>query len=318
MSVREGIPAPDQPDNPDEPQECSSFNCDGVCINDICCPHSRVCSDVCCAIGEECQSGVCGVVCSPACGAREICRDGQCIADCDPACQGGSTCQNGVCICPKTGLEVCGSTCCPAGQDCVTDDTGVQSCGCSNEWVWDGTQCVECLQDSDCDSGETCNTTTNVCSGSDCDPTGQCCGETPLLGDKTYEGSQCYSCDYAGNVNIWDSGSIYGNCEICNGRNGRTKRYVAYGSDMYHYSCVLAENCPTNTIPDDISGYCKCPEGYANTWRGCLKCADIVYEDWWEEGKEIPTYSALEDSDCTMCGATKWKTEAGSVWCRKD
>ena len=109
---------------------------------------------------------------------------------------------------------------------------------------------------------------------------------------------------------------MYGNCEICDGRNGRTKRYVAYGSDMYYYSCVLAENCPTNTIPDDVSGYCKCPEGYANTWRGCLKCADIVYEDWGGEG--IPTYSALEDSDCTMCGATKWKTKAGSVWCRKD
>ena len=330
-----GIPAPDQPDNPDEPQECSSFNCDGVCINDICCPHSRVCSDVCCAIGEECQSGVCGVVCSPACGAREICRDGQCIADCDPACQGGSMCRDGVCICPGTGLEVCGSVCCPAGQECVTDDTGAQSCGClgddsywngtacvtcelPREWtgsacvcpsgfVWSGDDCVECVSDSDCSEGETCDTETNVCfNDNTCDPTGQCCGKTPLLGDKSSEGSKCYSCDYPRNIEIATSVGMYGNCEICDGRNGRTKRYIAFGHDFYYYSCVLAENCPSNTIPDDASGYCKCQEGYANTWNGCRKCEDISGD-----------YSALEDSDCTMCGATKVGARHGTVWCQK-
>lgn len=99
---------------------------------------------------------------------------------------------------------------------------------------------------------------------------------------------------------------MYGNCEICDGRNGRTKRYIAFGHDFYYYSCVLAENCPSNTIPDDASGYCKCQEGYANTWNGCRKCEDISGD-----------YSALEDSDCTMCGATKVGAGAGTVWCQK-
>ncbi|NNF00469.1 MAG: PqqD family protein [Pyrinomonadaceae bacterium] len=73
----------------------------GVCLNDQCCPPTRVCGANCCAVGETCAGGTCCGTGQQACGST--------------CCGPLETCVNGAC-CPTA--RACGGVCCPPSQIC--------------------------------------------------------------------------------------------------------------------------------------------------------------------------------------------------------
>ena len=142
---------------------CEGVSCTGgkTCVNGDCiCPSGQIdnkgicempdCSNggVTCTGGKTCQNKVCS------CPSGQIDNNGTCeapnCANGGVTCTGGKTCQNKVCVCPSDQVDNNGT--CEA-PNCAN---GGIICSGSTPVCAENGQCVECAQDSHCDSGEVC------------------------------------------------------------------------------------------------------------------------------------------------------------------
>ncbi len=136
---------------------------------------------------------------------------------------------------------------------------------CSGNGTWDGTACA-C---ADGWIGDDCSTSC-VLKGRD---------------------GNCYSCDSTEIVRIDDSAD----CRVCDGVT-ETKRYISFQNGK---TCVLGNDCPDGSTPDDSTGYCECPNGqfftlgFSNT---CVTCEDAFDDD------HISVLEDKVDEICSMCG----------------
>ena len=137
------------------------------------------------------------------------------------------------------------------------------------------------------------------------DPNNECAKNdaTPLRGRY----GSCYSCDEAGRVYINDSGD----CSVCDGNRG-TKRYVSI-TNQDGKQCVLANNCPKGSVPNDQTGYCECPEGQIMTWMGgeCMPCDDVAKIAYNHKGLFV--VSVLEDNADSTCATCGWQATNGDI-----
>lgn len=157
-----------------------SYVCqNGACVEEACVPSAEICNgidDDCdgqideptlgmCPSGQTCQAGQCTNSCTP---SNEICDgidndcDGQVDEPTSGLCPAYNTCQSGTCVCSdtRTDAQVCG-----IHYACGTrlDGCGVErQCGTCNEpnphcSPLPFRSCVECMEDSHCGMGQTCD-----------------------------------------------------------------------------------------------------------------------------------------------------------------
>lgn len=112
-------------------------------------------------------------MCTPPIGkcdcAYPILEDGH--LKCGPTyCPANKSCmENGSCCLTD---KVCGSKCCSETQTCA--DTLMSKCCPNDKPYLNGTECVQCRDDSDCtESGEKCNTETGICENKSCTEIGE-------------------------------------------------------------------------------------------------------------------------------------------------
>lgn len=191
------------------PTPCASGQ---VCVNGTCmntCDGSAPCP-----ANTQCQSGICGSMCSPACSSSTICVNGTCVEKCDTSSQTPcsvpyAVCTNGACLCangapPQNGVcpNPCTGVTCPSGASC----TGAGICICTAT----GTQpvngvCPSC--DSSTCSGGTCTNGNCVCPG----------GVAPVNGvcpTNTCNASNCVGGQCTNNTCVCPSGTtlVNGTC----------------------------------------------------------------------------------------------------------
>ena len=123
----------------------------------------RNCDDTSCADDEKCVAGICEPLCGDSvCGAAEKCESNQCVPtskDCGPTGCVGQTCTAQADCGVK---EFCNGHVCARGENALGD-----VCSAASECfdgACSGGACAEsCASGALCQSGGTCDTTTNAC-----------------------------------------------------------------------------------------------------------------------------------------------------------
>lgn len=139
------------------------------------------------------------------------------------------------------------------------------------------------------DSGswpEETGTTTGMC-----DPTGQCCGDTPL---RLWDNS-CVACDYNGG---YVEGNTPSDCAVCDG-SGHKWILVAY--DNYNTRCASCDDSGLSDHEDNVRNSCaKCGRGVSWASRDSGIFCSSSNEDICPENR----FDINHKTACQACGGT--------------
>lgn len=295
-------------------KQCGSDGCGGTCggtckTGNVCnngnCVPSPVCGNGKQEPGETCDSCPKDVKCK----ADESCTNNKCIPKCgngireptenckncpkDSPCSSGFKCSpTGNCCKPnctgKTcGPDGCGGSCgsCGNGQACNTIGKCVQSNVCKNGIKEAGENCLTCIEDAPCKTGETCEKgvckprcgnghidsgeTCNTCKADVCTNSTQTCFQnkccTPNCSGKTCGpngcGGSCGTCQ-AGtscNLNTNQCAPPCGNGRLDSGENCKT--------------CPADAGCRSNQFCNETGATPICSDFYTNIGAGLVTSA---------------------------------------------
>jgi len=280
----------------DDGNSCTANTCvEGACeitnlANDLDCDDGLFCTDV-----DRCMDGVCKG------STRSIDDMVECTIDtCNEAgkvvshvtnndlCNDNLACTKDVCHtgtgCANTPLTACVSNdgCCPAG--CTSTDSDC-SANCGDGVCGIGENCLNCLTDCSCGTGQICSSA-GICFTTSCIPdcTGKNCGNDGC-------GGYCGTCaeDYACNTN----GSCY-LCDVtCEELDYECGTYNFCGQDVVCGKCDSDEDCDDGEcVPEDEDNSGHRNSDFSQTITYVYQCNDTLDND--ADGK-----IDLLDPDCT-------------------
>lgn len=297
--------------------------CGGECVDTSSNPsHCGQCGNTC-QSGNTCVDGSCSQ-------QPEDCREEPCrgltycdlnTGNCKPGCSSDDQCGN------NEQCETAAHECvCVSGTErfkgsCVDE----QSC---NEQFCDGNQYCDlqagecrsgCHADSQCGSGEQCDTSSNecVCESGKTRFNGECvneqeCNERFCSGDQycdlqagtcrsgCHANDQCGDnqvCDTSSNECVCDSGTerFKGECldeSSCNDQFCGEYEYCDFSSSTCASGCHSDSQCGRHGDCDTSTNECECDTGYAKVGYGCLDKTTTV-----ESGQDLGWYASLAVDD---------------------
>ena len=151
--------------------ECDKTECEKL-DNSACNPQTSTC-DTNCTDDTQCTE-------APRTSCKEIGEKKLCVDSTADLCSADADCGDGFKCDTAASPKACVKAGCSTDTECETADASKPACDTT-----DG-QCYECLQDTHCLDGETCNTETKTCESAGCTDTKTC-----------YEGDKTTYCDDA-------------------------------------------------------------------------------------------------------------------------
>jgi len=133
---------------------CHATECDALdCVFDADCEEGELCEDAVCVPsgGQPCSSTL-------DCAEGEVCEDDVCVAA--GGCTEDADCDDDL-FC--NGIESCADATSETDAVCVDGD---EPCEAGEICLEDSDECVECVDDADCEEDETCDG--NMCNASGC------------------------------------------------------------------------------------------------------------------------------------------------------
>lgn len=193
------------------------------------------------------------------CGAGNACHSlGAGVRVCVPRCSGEAACPgNSSCgVDPDSGYKVCtpaGSTCCfdADPNNCPDVSECTPACGGGTPHCKLG-MCVECLADTDCGSGLTCNNNTWTCDGS----TNGCTGATPYWSDVKQACVQCTESAHCGGDACNETTNTCEN-DLCASCVAPYPACTQVNGEFYCVQCTEDVHCGANGVCDVTTYSCQ-------------------------------------------------------------